>query len=257
LATTHTPAPRPVKRSLTPWLLVVLCVAAGAYFVMRWYLPLSENLQRTQAELDATREQNAVARRKMQALESAQAELAALVEQRESEVDTLQQTQKELAAKLEKEIEQGNVAISQGRGQLVVDLIDKILFDSGEAAPNESGMAVLRQVGESFRKVPGKLIQVTGHTDTVPISPKLIERFPSNWELSTQRATNVVRFLQDEVKIPGARLAAVGRSQYDPVANNAKKAGRRRNRRIEVRLMPMPERGMTGIAPRVPARGDQ
>lgn len=97
-----------------------------------------------------------------------------------------------------------------------MDLIDKIVFDSGEAELNDAGKEVLRQVGETLAKVPDEIIQVTGHTDNKPISRKLAERFPTNWELSVARATNVVRFLQEEVKIPGDRLVAAGMAEYRP-----------------------------------------
>src|SRR5690606_19606235 len=113
-----------------------------------------------------------------------------------------------------------------------------ILFDSGEAELNDGGKKVLAKVGETFAKMGDKIIQVGGHTDDVPISPKLHDRFPSNWELSTARATHVVRFLQDEGKIPGSRLLATGFSQYRPVASNASRGGRKKNRRIEVVLLP-------------------
>ncbi len=224
---------------LVPWLLLVGTLLALGLVVVRFYMPAADALEQRNGELEAARKDAARLQRQVEALEGSQQELADKVAQRESEVQALQATQEELAARLQNEIEKGNVAISQARGEVVVDLIDKILFDSGEAELNESGAEVLRQVGETLSKVPDKVIQVTGHTDSLPISDKLKETFPSNWELSTHRATNVVRFLQDEVKVPGERLAAVGRSQFDPIASNKNSKGRRRNRRIEVTLIPL------------------
>jgi chemotaxis protein MotB len=72
------------------------------------------------------------------------------------------------------------------------------------------------------------------------ISGRLKSTFPTNWELSTARASNVVRFLQDSVGIEPTRLQAVGLSQYHPVASNATVQGRSQNRRIEIALLPMP-----------------
>jgi len=83
-----------------------------------------------------------------------------------------------------------------------------------------------------------KVVRVEGHTDNVPISSRLAEKFASNWELSTTRATNVVRFLQDRVGIPPGRLEAVGLSEYHPVSTNKTLAGRSQNRRIEIALLP-------------------
>jgi hypothetical protein len=81
--------------------------------------------------------------------------------------------------------------------------------------------------------------QVEGHTDNVPVSPRLQDTFPSNWELSTARASNVVRFLQDRVGIPGERLSSCGFGQYRPLADNTTAAGRAENRRIQIVLVPL------------------
>jgi chemotaxis protein MotB len=79
----------------------------------------------------------------------------------------------------------------------------------------------------------------SGHTDgTRIVSSTTQEKFPTNWELSTARATNVVRFLQEQGKVPGAELVAVGFAEFRPVASNASAEGRRKNRRIEIVLVP-------------------
>jgi chemotaxis protein MotB len=74
----------------------------------------------------------------------------------------------------------------------------------------------------------------------VPISDRLVRKYPTNWELSSARAMNVVRFLQDDVAINPARLEAVGLSEYHPVAANGTESGRIQNRRIEIELLPNP-----------------
>jgi chemotaxis protein MotB len=80
---------------------------------------------------------------------------------------------------------------------------------------------------------------VGGHTDQMRVSnPETQERFPTNWELSTARATNVVRFLEDRGKLPGSRLVAAGFSQFRPVASNTTEQTRQQNRRIELVLLP-------------------
>ena len=71
----------------------------------------------------------------------------------------------------------------------------------------------------------------------MPISPRLQDKFPSNWELSTARATNVLHFLQDKVGISGERLSAVGYGEYQPIASNSTPEGRRLNRRIQIILV--------------------
>ena len=82
-------------------------------------------------------------------------------------------------------------------------------------------------------------IELGGHTDNQPIkSEEVLAKFPSNWELSTARATTVVRFLEETCEIPGERLVAAGFSQFRPVAKNSKPKGRAKNRRIEIALLP-------------------
>jgi chemotaxis protein MotB len=83
-----------------------------------------------------------------------------------------------------------------------------------------------------------KQIQVSGHTDSNPISDKLTQQFPTNWELSVARAVNVVRFLQEKANVPPKNLTATGYGQYHPIASNKSNAGRARNRRIEILLTP-------------------
>ncbi|TMQ60752.1 MAG: hypothetical protein E6K72_00420, partial [Candidatus Eisenbacteria bacterium] len=83
---------------------------------------------------------------------------------------------------------------------------DKIFFDSGSAEIKESGMAVLKKVGEALALYPDKIIRVVGHTDTIPLSKLAQTVYPTNWELSVARATTVVRFLQDECGIAPERL---------------------------------------------------
>lgn len=240
--------PPTIRRSrgaagLASWIILLVVLAFGALFALFVHRPLREELEQTTSDLEQERRNSLSLQRQVETLQGSQAKLAAELEaemdRRQKEVEALQSTQEELASKLDHEIKRGNVLIKQVRGELVVDLVDKILFDSGEAEISDGGKEVLRLVGETFIKIPDKLIQVAGHTDAVPIADKLIDKFPTNWELSAARATQIVRFLEEEVKVPGNRLAIVGRSQYAPVATNATKSGRRKNRRIEVTLVPM------------------
>jgi len=92
--------------------------------------------------------------------------------------------------------------------------------------------------GAVLATIDDKQIQVSGHTDKTPISGKLTSQFPSNWELSAARATNVVRFLSEKANLPPQRLVATGYAEYHPIASNKTAAGRARNRRIEILLTP-------------------
>lgn len=146
--------------------------------------------------------------------------------------------QQQLVENLTNEIQSSQVKISEIAGKVSINMVDKILFDSGSAQLKENGKAVLDKVGSALKKVENKRIWVGGHTDDVAISPSLRDTFPTNWELSSARATAVVRYLQDKAGIPGERLLAVGQSQYNPVGDNKTPEGRAQNRRIEILLIP-------------------
>ena len=88
------------------------------------------------------------------------------------------------------------------------------------------------------QNLEGRQIIVEGHTDTVPISAAGRDKFPTNWELSTTRAVNVVRYIQRAADIPPSKLSSVGYGEYRPIADNDTSEGRALNRRIEIVLMP-------------------
>lgn len=168
-------------------------------------------------------------------------QMAASMEQerqaRQAQLDAIQGTYNELVGKLETEIERGEVTISELKGKLTVNVVDQILFDSGQAELKPAGLEVIQRIGDILKTATGKEVQVEGHTDNVPISPRLQATFPSNWELSTARATTVLHFLQDKVGISGERLSAVGYGEYRPIASNSDSVGRRQNRRIQIILV--------------------
>ena len=157
---------------------------------------------------------------------------------REARLAKVKNTYDQLVGALEDEIERGELTISNLEGQLSVNLLNKILFDSGKTVIKKEGLKVLQSLGDVLSKFPDKALQVAGHTDNVQISERLRERFPSNWELSTARATSVVHFLQDKVGLTGERIIAAGYGEYQPVASNDEAEGRASNRRIQILLVP-------------------
>jgi chemotaxis protein MotB len=156
------------------------------------------------------------------------------------EIARLKATYDTLMADMKAEVNQGQVRITQMADRLSVSVVDRILFPSGEAEISPAGLRLLKRVGNVLKNAENKIIRVEGHTDNVPISDRLVKKFPTNWELSSARAMNVVRFLQDDVAINPARLEAVGLSEYHPVAANGTESGRVQNRRIEIELLPNP-----------------
>ena len=166
-------------------------------------------------------------------------QLAAASRQKEGELNRLRSTYDQLVNDMQAEIAQGQIQITRLADRLSVSMVDRILFPSGEAEVTTAGYRILHRVGDVLKTTEGKIIRVEGHTDNVGISERLQSTFPTNWELSNSRATNVVRFLQDSVGIDPTRLQAVGLSEYHPVASNETAKGRSQNRRIEIALLPM------------------
>jgi len=160
----------------------------------------------------------------------------------------MQSTYNELVTNMESEIKRGEVTISELEGRLTVNMVESILFPSGSAEIKKAGKAVIKRGGDIVKSINDKDIQVEGHTDNVPISPRLQEKFASNWELSAARAATVVRFLRDQ-GIPGERLSAVGFGEFRPVASNKNESGRAQNRRIQIVLVPQQRQIVKSIEP--------
>jgi chemotaxis protein MotB len=123
--------------------------------------------------------------------------------------------------------------VIERRGLVVRVLTDKLLFDSGQATLQPEGDPLLQEVATLLNVDKSHPITVEGNTDNQPIATS---QFPSNWELSTARATTVVRFLIAH-GVAAGRLAAAGYADLHPVDSNATAAGRARNRRVDIVLM--------------------
>lgn len=146
--------------------------------------------------------------------------------------DAAAQAQKNLAQEMRNAIESKDVTISQLQGKLTVNILDRILFDSGEAVLKPEGEEVLKQIATVLSQYPQRQIHVIGHTDNVPIRAGARNKYASNWELSTGRATAAVRFLCESAGVDPRRLGAVGYGEFHPIADNATAEGRAKNRRI-------------------------
>ena len=174
------------------------------------------------------------------ALEGTKGSLEGELEQKQAAIEQIKTLQDALTKSMVEEIETGDIRVSQRGGLLVIDVSDTVLFATGEAELSERGTKVLQRLAESLVALPDEAVfQVGGHTDNQPIkSDEVKAKFPTNWELSAARATNVVRFLEETCGIPGKRLVAAGFSEFRPVTSNKKPKGRAKNRRIEIALLP-------------------
>lgn len=190
---------------------------------------LDEAKGMTSAELDKLRDELLRSSEEVNKLQTEKEELA-----------KKSQTYDQLVSSLKKEIDEGKIKIHEAKNRLSVELIDKILFDSGSTVIKPEGEAALRKVAGILRTIADRQILVEGHTDADPIRSTLAERFPTNWELSVARATTVVRFLEDSGVDP-LNLGAAGFSRFRPVAGNESEKGKSLNRRIEIVLTPKVE----------------
>ncbi len=128
---------------------------------------------------------------------------------------------------------QGVVIKEQDRG-VVISLKDSILFAPGSAELSPNAKQTLNRLAEQLRLAMGsktRPIRVEGHTDNTPITTS---RYPSNWELSTARATNIVRYLIAGKRLPADKLSAAGYGEFKPVAQNSSIEGKHKNRRVDI-----------------------
>ncbi|HVR70486.1 MAG TPA: OmpA family protein [Vicinamibacteria bacterium] len=241
---------------MVKWFLAVLLIflaIAGLYWWLYW--PQRQALEAANRQLAGERQTVSELRGRVDGLEAARGqlhqtsgELRQKVADAEKELASLRSTQDELARQLQQEIADQQVRVERVRDQIRVDMVDEILFDSGEAILKPEGVAVLTKVGGVLSKVTDRRVEVHGHTDNVPIIGALARRFPTNWELSAARATNVARFLQDVARLDPACLTATANSEFHPRASNTDDEGRRLNRRIEILLAPVPAHGSVASA---------
>ena len=220
------------------WIIAsVLTVALllGLLGVASW--EKKREVERVRTELAAA--QAAVIKAEAEAadLKGKLAESEARNEELHKEAAIVVHTHQSLEDEMRNALESKDVTISQLQGKLTVNILDRVMFDSGEAELKPAGASVLRKVAAVLAQHPNIKVHVIGHTDNVPIRASARSRFPSNWELSTTRATAAVRFLTEMAGVDPRRLGAVGYGEFRPVADNTTPEGRARNRRIAIVIL--------------------
>jgi type VI secretion system protein ImpK len=200
--------PRRISGPLVLWLSMSACALALAAVYLAYLFSLAAESSEVKSELAQMKVKLAVER-------TAPARVVA----------------PRLSAFLADEIAKGLVAVYEDEHVSVVTIPGDGLFGSGSAAIDRRYEATFARVAQALNGVPGPVI-VTGHTDNKPIRTA---RFPSNWELSTERAKSVVKVMSPSMADP-ARLSAEGMADSDPVAPNDTEENRRRNRRVMVIL---------------------
>ncbi len=217
------------------WIIaaVITALVVGAIVILsaRQQGLENERLARALAEAQAalTRQTDTLAALTNQ-LDEAGSRILSLAEEKAA----VTKTQHGLEDEMRRALESKDVTISELKGKLTVNILDQILFDSGEAELKPEGQRILEKIAGVLMLHTNRQVQVIGHTDDVPIRRK----FASNWELSAARALAAVRFLQDRAGVDPRRLGALGHGEFHPIAPNTTVEGRARNRRIEVVVLP-------------------
>jgi len=126
---------------------------------------------------------------------------------------------------------QGNLKVELEERGVVISITASYLFKSGSAIIEPDSMAILDKIGNILLSVPGNHIRIEGHTDNDPIKTSI---YPSNWELSSSRSTNVLRQLVDNSGIQPTVISSVGYGEYRPRVPNTTEANKALNRRVDI-----------------------
>ncbi len=152
------------------------------------------------------------------------------------------QSQKDVMTKLKNSIADAlmnyktdELSVYTKDGKVYVSLQEKLLFKSGSDVVNPQGKEALKTLAQVLNSTKDINVLIEGHTDNVPIKTKL---FKDNWDLSTARATSIVRILTKDNGFDSSRITAAGRGEFHPVLTNETEEGRAGNRRTEIILSP-------------------
>jgi chemotaxis protein MotB len=147
-----------------------------------------------------------------------------------SEIQIRRELEKQIKEITQPGSQENNISVITDERGIVIRIMDKAFYDTGKADLKEKARAALDKIAPVIKTLPNE-IRIEGHTDNVPIST---QEFRSNWELSTRRATEVVRYLVEKGEISPKRISAAGYAEYRPVAENDSEENRALNRRIEI-----------------------
>jgi len=202
---------------------------------------LTAKNQALQQSLDSANAKSAQLEKDLAATQAATqdsiSQLKAELESTKQATVSMQSTYEGLVGQLKSEVSNGSVTIQQMRDGIRVNLAQEILFKSGSANLDKTGKELLAKVAEELQGSTYE-IQVIGDTDNQKIGPALAQRYPTNWELGSARASQITRLFMD-AGIAESRMVAVSAADGRPRADNATEEGRAQNRRIEIRLRPI------------------
>lgn len=223
------------------WVAAIIMGASALSLLVLWSSARTharEELQALRNDLDQTSNDLTNAQTQIQTNQSEITSLKEKIADLQKQKQQVTDSSKTLEDEMRSQLESKEVTISKLQGKLTVNILDNVMFDSGDAVLKPDGEAVMKKIAAILSEHPQIVIQVVGHTDNVPIRPTAHTRFASNWELSTARALAAVHFLTEESGIDPRRVGAAGYGEFRPVADNATSEGRAKNRRIAITILP-------------------
>ncbi|MCU0822877.1 MAG: OmpA family protein [Spirochaetes bacterium] len=163
------------------------------------------------------------------------ANIKKLSEAQKQELDRMSQQAEELEKQLADEIKNGDIRLKRFNEKLIINIDDKISFDSGSAKLKDNVLKALDKISAILSKYSENNIIIEGHTDNVPI---IAGRFSDNWQLSTERALSVLRYLLKNASLDPLRVSAAGYGEFHPIVSNDTPENRSLNRRVDIVVVP-------------------
>lgn len=215
------------------------CVSIGTHERrMAEYRALLAEHQQLKVEFTEAQKQKEMMKKELSENLEEQEELKREIVEKEIKITSIRGTYDELVNELKEDIARGSVGVTSDGDNLKINLEGKVLFPSGSDRLQPEGKRILQRVANVLKKVHDKNIRVEGHTDNLRLVGNVQKRFQNNWVLSAYRSAAVVHFLQSK-GIDPERLFVAAYGEYRPVDDNATAAGRQKNRRVEISLVPV------------------
>jgi len=184
---------------------------------------LGQNVDQLTADKTSLSEDRAALAKQVEELNR----LKAAAEQRNAEY-------RKVMEKLNKMIDAGTLQVKIRNGRMLVQMSSDVVFPPGGVNIKPEAKAAIQQLAQTIKEFPDRKFQVVGHSDNQPIHTP---RYPSNWELSSQRAIEVAK-LMIEAGVPATNISAAGNAEFDPIAPNDSVENKTQNRRVEIVFMP-------------------
>ncbi|TGL90398.1 endoflagellar motor protein [Leptospira congkakensis] len=167
-------------------------------------------------------------------LEEELATLRKLTKEQKRELERLAEQTKEFEEKLAKEITSGQIRLKRFHNKLIINIDDKISFDSGSSELKPAILPAIEKIRDILASYPENYIIVEGHTDNVPIKTK----FRNNWHLSSERALSVLEYMLQNKNLNPKNFSSAGYGEFQPIVPNSTKENKALNRRVDIVVVP-------------------